>query len=267
MQPPRGLLLVLAAAISSRAAPLQLRPKGTLTVRSMRVAGAQGSKVYLGAQGEFSIGTDAAGAFTIQQASEAAPLLSLDAQDTLRLGAKRVEARSLDAGGGFSVGGVPQWRLVHSEDFAAGGGGLGWSRQAVSQCGGVSMLGGYCQLSSGEVNKTFARLPPHKQLRVKATYHFIDRWIGEAGYMKLDVGPDRRPVVVWSEQHAQQMSKAGVSLCGQSDTPEGKFAASIDVTVPHREESILVGFGSTMDSADPCDESWGVSGLELYTRG
>mmetsp|Transcript_114285 Transcript_114285/g.243748 ORF Transcript_114285/g.243748 Transcript_114285/m.243748 type:complete len:265 (+) Transcript_114285:118-912(+) len=264
MKPPPGLLLFAAALVVGQGS---LRPKGTLTVRSMRVAGAQGSKIYLGAQDEFSIGTDAAGTFSIQQASQTAPLLSLDAKDTLHLGAKRVEAQELDAVRGFSVGGVQQWRLVRSEDFALSGGGLGWSRQAVSQCGGVHMLGGYCQLSSGEVNKTFTGLPPHKQLRVRATYHFIDRWIGEAGYMKLDIGQEGRPVVVWSEQHSQQMSKGGVSLCGQSGTPEGKFSASIDVTVPHRQDAVQLAFGSTMDSADPCDESWGVSGVELYMRG
>jgi len=238
-------------------------------MRSLRLAGsdAEGSQLFLGPRAELSLGTDAAGAFAVRQASQRAPLLVLeDARDggALRLGAHRVQALAVDAGGGLSLRGVRQWQLTHSEDFSAAA--AGWSRGQVSRCAGIHMLGGYCRLSRGEVNKTFVGLPPHRQLRVVATYHFIDRWIGEAGYMKLSIGENGSPVVVWSEQHSQQMSRNGVSLCGQSQTPEGKFAAPIDVTVPHREGSVQLFFGSTMDDCDPCDESWGVSGVEIYAR-
>jgi len=236
-------------------------------MRSLRIVGSseEGSRVYLGPRGELSIGSDASTNFIVRQGPEGAPLLALDAQNTLHLGAKRVEALSLDVGGGLSVRGVRQWQLARAEDFAAGAG--GWSHGQVSQCAGVFMLGGYCRLSRGEVNKTYAGLPPHSQLRVVATFHFIDRWIGEAGYMKLDIGPGGRPVVVWSEQHSERMSRNGINLCGHSHTPEGKFAVSIDVTVPHTLDSVELVFGSTIEDCDPCDESWGVSGVEIHTRG
>lgn len=221
--------------------------------------------MYFGANAEFSIGTDANENFLIQEASSNTPLLSLDAQkNTLHLGADHVEAVSVDAAGGLSIRGVKQWQLVSADDFTQSG--IGWSRQEVTHCAGVSMLGGYCKLSKGEVNKTFNGLPPHKQLRLMATYHFIDRWIGEAGYMKLGIGEAGAPVLVWSEQHAQQMSKNGLNLCGQGGTPEGKFSVPIDVTVPHTFDTIDLIFGSTMDDTDPCDESWGVSGVEIYVR-
>lgn len=242
------------------------RPKGMLTLRSMRVAnpGAEGSKIFFGASSEFAMGTDSAGNFQVQQASAVSPIISLDNSNTLHLGSSRVEALTLDAKSGISVRGVKQWQLVHSEDFSEAG--AGWNRPQVSQCAGVFMLGGFCKLSNGEVNKTFSGLPAHKQLRVVATYHFIDRWIGETGYMKLDVGMSNCPVTVWSERHAQQEAKNGLSLCGDAGTPEGKFAAPVDVTVPHSKDTVAVTFGSTMGDADPCDESWGISNLEIYVR-
>lgn len=234
-------------------------------MRSMKVAstGAEGAMIYLGSQSEFSIGLDSAANFVIKQASKPTALLVLDSQNNLHFGSQTVQAMSLNAGS-ISIRGVRQWQLVHAEDFSTAA--AGWSRSQVTQCGGVAMLGGYCMLSHGEVNKTFAGLPPHQQLRVVATYHFIDRWIGEAGYLKLNIGQGGTPVVVWSEQHTQQLSKNGISLCGQSGTPEGKFSVSIDVTVQHHLDSVQLGFGSTMDFSDPCDESWGISGVELYTR-
>eukprot|EP00929_Paragymnodinium_shiwhaense_P121761 TRINITY_DN94129_c0_g1_i1.p1 TRINITY_DN94129_c0_g1~~TRINITY_DN94129_c0_g1_i1.p1 ORF type:complete len:321 (-),score=54.76 TRINITY_DN94129_c0_g1_i1:81-1043(-) len=273
-----ALAEVSAAGGSAQGAPAagnpRLRPSGLLTVRSLRVAGvgAQESRMFLGpATGGFSMGTDAAGAtFSISQDSRAGslgvdkPILMLDAQDGLHLGAQQVQVQSLAAAGSVAIRGVKQWELVRQEDFSQSG--FGWSKADVTHCGGVNMLGGFCKLSKGEVNKTFNGLPPHKQLRVVATYHFIDRWVGETGYMKLDIGQDGLPVVLWSEQHTQSMSKNGLSVCGQSATPEGKFSAGIDVVIEHTKPAFQLIFGSTMEDSDPCDESWGVSGIEIYTR-
>lgn len=127
------------------------------------------------------------------------------------------------------------------------------------------MLGGYCKFSAGEAKKTFTGLPPHKQLRVVAKYHFIDAWIGETGWMKLNVGDNGCDTPVWSEQHKQYETKNGVNLCGGS-APEGKFSAPVDVTVPHTSENVRITFGSTIGDADACDESWGVSSVEIYVR-
>lgn len=258
-----------AAALRGGAAPPPaLGPSGLLTVRSLRVAGAgaAGSKLFLGPPGKgFSIGTDEGDNFVVLQASAPdRPVLSLLKDDVLRFSARRVEAQEIDAVAGFSIGGVRQWQLARSEDFFQHG--VGWSRTEVTQCGGVHMLGGYCKLSQGEVNKTFSGLPPHSQLRVVATYHFIDKWIGEAGYLKLDIGQERALAYVWNEQHFQRLSNHGVSLCGQHETPEGKFAAPVDVVVSHHESSLQLAFGSTMTGADACDGSWGVSGVEIYVR-
>lgn|ERR1719265_1783783 len=245
------------------------KPKGLVTLRSMKVANQGGeSKVYFGAGQELAMGTDSAGNFVVQQAAAAAPVIALDSQDTLHLNSARVEMNSLNAVNGVAVRGAQQWQLVYTDDFSATptGWNVGPAPAAVTQCGGVFMLGGFCKLSTGEVNKTFTGLPPHKQLRVTASYHFIDRWIGETGYMKLNVGMNGCSVPVWSEQYTQQASQDGLSLCGNADVPEGKFSTPIEVTVPHHSESVTVTFGATIGGGDPCDESYGVSAVEIYVR-
>lgn len=240
-----------------------VKSKGLLTVSGMKVsdAGPAGSMVHFGQGAEYSVGADATGNFVVQQGGAA--LLSL-ADNTLHANTARLEAQALNVAGDISIGGVPQWRLVSTEDFSAQG--VGWSRGDVSQCAGVSMLGGFCKFGKGEVSKMYSGLPPHKQLRIVANYHFIDRWIGESGYVKLNIAQGGGAVPVWSEQHTQAEAKNGLSLCGQEGTPEGKFSVPVDVTVPHNGESVEVTVGSTMDSSDPCDESWGISGVEIWTR-
>lgn len=266
---PAGASILAPGPAEAEAMP-RLRPQGLLTMRSLKVAnnGAEGSRIFMGPQADISMGVDSAGTFLVQKAPHST-LLALDTENVLHLGAARTEAASLDvsAAGGISIRGVKQWQLAHSEGFAEEGNvAEGWSKPQVTHCGGVFMLGGYCKLGAGEVSKTVSGLPPHTQLRVRAVFHFIDKWIGESGYLKLDVGQEGKLVAVWSEQHQQEKSVNGLSLCGQGDTPEGKFAVPIDVTIMHSGPSVQLHFGSTMDNNDPCDESWGVSGIELYVR-
>jgi hypothetical protein len=255
-----------SASSASTAAASTLKAKGALTVTGMRVASnaAEGSLVHFGADSAYTVGTDATGQFAVQKAGTS--LLSLDQSNVLHVGSANIQAQALDVSGELKVGGVAQWRLVMAEDFLAGAA-MGWSRQEVSSCGGVHMLGGYCKFGQGEVEKSFGPLPPHTQLKIKATYHFIDQWIGESAYLKMDVGRDGGPAVVWSERHSQEgQQKGGVNVCGQAATPEGKFATPIEITVPHTLSTAKLIFGSTMDSQDPCDESWGVSGIEVYVK-
>lgn len=248
----------------------RLRPQGLLTMRSLKVAGGatEGSRIFMGPRADVSMGVDPSGNFLVQKAPQST-LVALDTSNVLHLSSTRTQVASLDVSGaaGISVRGVRQWQLAHSEGFSEEGNvAVGWTKPQVTHCAGVFMLGGYCKLGAGEVTKTIGGLPPHSQLRVKAVFHFIDRWIGEAGYLKLDIGQDGKPVVVWSEQHVQGQSVNGLSLCGQGATPEGKFAVPIDITITHTGPSLQLSFGSTMENNDPCDESWGVSGIELYVR-
>lgn len=212
------------------------------------------------------MGVDPSGNFLLQKAPQLT-MAALDTNNVLHLKSARTQMAALDVNAGISVRGVRQWQLVHSEGFSEEGNvAVGWTKPPVTHCAGVFMLGGYCKFGAGEVSKTVSGLPAHTQLRVRAVFHFIDRWIGEAGYLKLDIGQDGKPVVVWSEQHVQGQSVNGLSLCGQGATPEGKFAVPIDITITHTGPELKLSFGSTMENNDPCDESWGVSGIEIYTR-
>jgi hypothetical protein len=167
--------------------------------------------------------------------------------------------------GALRVGGVPQYTLVIADDFAAGA--TGWSHPDVTTCGGVSMLGGYCKFAQGEVERDVSSLPSHSQLRVMATFHFIDRWVGETAFMKINIGEGGAMVPVWTDSHAEDHEVHGLNVCGSESVHEGKFAVSIDVSVPHSASDAKIAFGSTMDAQDPCDESWGISNFEVYVRG
>lgn len=164
----------------------------------------------------------------------------------------------------LSIGGVPQWSLVVADNFAKSA--EGWSHTSTSSCGGVTMLGGYCNFAQGDVTRTVSGLPPHSQLKIQATYHFIDRWVGETAFMKLNLGSGGEMVPVWTEGHAQDHEKAGLNVCGAESVHEGKFAVSVEVTVPHSSPDVNVAFGSTMDAQDPCDESWGISTFQVSVR-
>lgn len=252
----------------------QIRPKGLLTVRTLRIAGTGDEpRVYFssasdGPKNTISIGAGADGVFLVEK-YPAAKILSIDSKGGLEIHAEETKLSDLKilSSGGFSMNGVRQWQLVHGEVFNEEGDfAVGWDRTQVSQCAGVYMIGGYCKMGRGEIRKTFQNLPAHSQLRVVANFHFIDNWIGETGYLKLDANEAGDPVIVWSDQHAQTKSKNGISLCGQGSTPEGKFSVPVDVVISHRAGSAQLVFGSTMENSDPCDESWGVSGIEIYVR-
>ncbi len=62
------------------------------------------------------------------------------------------------------IGGVQQWKLVRHDDFEDGAD--GWSLLETSSCHGNSdkFLGGHFKIGHGEAVKTFANLPPHKQV-------------------------------------------------------------------------------------------------------
>lgn len=243
-----------------------------LTVPGLRIAGGGAPTLVLGAQDaphRYEVGVDGGGALTVTHTEGAtvSELLSVrngQLHTTVPLQAGHVQLT------GWSVAGVSQWVLVARDDFseppAPMTDGAGWSETATSQCGGVAMLGGYCHFGKQEVTRTLAGLPPHTQIRIQATYHFIDRWVGETGYMKMDIGTDGGQVPVWTESHSQDHEVHGMNVCGQEKVHEGKFAQRIDVSVPHNKPSVTLAFGATMSTEDPCDESWGLSNLEVYVR-
>lgn len=170
--------------------------------------------------------------------------------------------KGIEFNGHFKIRSVNQWKLVFEEDFSESV--SGWSKNILTECGGVKMLGGYCQFGSGEVLKTIEKLPEHKQLRIEATFHFIDAWHGESGFMRLNNGKDKEMQYAWIENYNSFEGANGINVCG-GHWPEGKFSVPINFSIPHKDDSIKIGFGSTTEQ-DACDQSFGVSGIRIYIR-
>lgn len=123
------------------------------------------------------------------------------------------------------------------------------------------MLGGYGKFSGGiEIKKTFTEIPlPHSFIRVVATYHFIDAWSGETGFMRINSGKKGAMEYVWTSKYDFSKSVGGINICG-ADYPEGRFGSKIDLTLRHTTDTVTIGFGSTLDQ-DPYENSYGISNL------
>jgi hypothetical protein len=79
---------------------------------------------------------------------------------------------------------------------------IGWSDNSSYLCGDIFMLGGYNNFAKGEVKKTFGSLPPHQTVRIVATYYFIDQWVGESAFMRLNSHLSDETVLeyVWTDK-------------------------------------------------------------------
>lgn len=169
---------------------------------------------------------------------------------------------NLNIGTTLTMNGVRQWQLVQLETFD-GARAEGWSVDRVTVCGGATMMGGYCELSSESTAKTFSSLPPHSQVRIVATYHFIDQWQGESAFLRSEV--NGALAIVWTDRLSLDAAASGYNVCGSDRYPEMQFASLVDVTLPHARDSLQVEFGSTLDEQS-CTHSYGVSGFQLYVR-
>ncbi len=139
------------------------------------------------------------------------------------------------------------------------------------------ILGGCGRFAGGEVSKVYSDLPEHTsvsqihidithinsqflflQVRLRANFHFIDKWGGETAFAKLQDN------YVWTDSFDQVSSKSGIDLCC-SPAPESKYSVPIDVMLPHTASSVKVTFGSTL-SGSPMEQSWGVSDVQILVR-
>eukprot|EP00916_Digyalum_oweni_P014898 GHVL01024373.1.p2 GENE.GHVL01024373.1~~GHVL01024373.1.p2 ORF type:complete len:216 (-),score=30.08 GHVL01024373.1:1291-1938(-) len=189
---------LLASHISEAAKPIQSKQsttRGTMTVSSFSVsAGADKAAMITFGDGpkQFKMGVEPSGEFTVLEGTD--ELLKIGGEGIVVMAPKLV-TKNLEVHGDFSVNGVKQWRMVHAEELSVAQPPIGWDNNDYTQCAGVVMLGGYCKFAEGEDTKKFESLPPHDYLRVKATYHFIDSWIGEAGFMRMNIGSDGKLLV------------------------------------------------------------------------
>lgn len=155
-----------------------------------------------------------------------------------------------------------QWSLVHHDAFETTEA-EGWSNSSISECNGVTMLGGYCQFSAGTTEKTLSDLHDHSQVRLRAVWHLIDEWRGETAYVKI--GTSDLLNQVWTLTYDVTSAKSPLNVCGESSIGEAKFATAIDIQYPHSSSELKLVFGTNLEE-QPCEKSWGISGLEIYIK-
>lgn len=185
-------------------------------------------------------------------------------------------AGALEVSGEFLVNNLKQWRLAYLEVFSEDAAPTGWDENVdvLSHCAGVTMLGGYGKFAEGETSKEFTDLPPHSHVKVEAVFHFIDRWSGETGFMRADVGRDGSLVYVWTARHAEGLpgghgagqTSANLNLCGTQTVPDSKFAQPITLLLPHTSDTLRLAFGSTLKDIQATDASWGVSSIAISVK-
>merc|ERR1712023_181899 len=153
---------------------------------------------------------------------------------------------------------VVQWALRHHDDFE--GEVKGWDSTETSSCDGFDKhLGGHCQETGGSVKKTFTDLGEHKSLRLQAQYHFLDSWENERAWAKIN------GKTVWTDTNdIRGLHPSALNLCGGA-SPDGKFATTIDVVIPHTEGQVEIEFGADLDE-HPCDESFGIDDVSVSVR-
>lgn len=180
------------------------------------------------------------------------------------------------------IDGVAQWRLVTSENFDSGNA-KGWlvdgNVPKTSVCGSQqdAFIGGHCNLAAGSLTKVFRQLPPHKEVRVKATVNFLDKWNGEQAFAKMDssfvwldtVGHDARlepSLAARGLLSDDALMNSKLNICGD-DAPDLALGQMVDVSKQHNADTLTLEFGTTLsDRVDACTQSWGIDDIQVFVR-
>ncbi len=209
------------------------------------------------------------GDFVISKNRE--PVLLVQGNGNVGIKAKRVVTKDLLVEGAMFFKQNRQWYAWKEEIFTESGvdtvsgqikEGFGWTYGEVTRCGGVSMLGGYCKLSTN-VSKEFTAIPSHSFIRVEASLHYIDQWQGEAAFLKIGNSP-RNLEYVFTDFYDGSKAQNGLNICG-TPFPESRFQTLVDIMVPHSESSVILFFGTNLEK-EPCTASFGISVVRISLR-
>jgi len=280
---------------------------GTFTLQASE---GNSAKVQMGEK-SYSIGVNKDGDFDIQLEEAPTPYLSFKADGRLSTSLLKLSANNVDAVGGFAAqvsqgDVVRQWSTVSSDIFSLEdtkdvhkGWGLETSEGSgmnlgVAKCGGATMLGGpgdgdaASGFHRGEISKTFGNLRNHSFVRISASFHFIDLWLGEFAYMKVSSGSKAAAAssasaavvdeYVWTKSYhaASGMGNAdhkhppsGLNICGDENVVEMDFVSNVDVSIPHNMDWVKVTFGTKLPptaSSIVGGASWGLSRVDLMIK-
>jgi hypothetical protein len=236
----------------------------------------------------YSISANSEGEFNIRQGNKESPYLAVKG-NSVKTNTKVLKGKDVDAGEGYAVGSMLQWGLAVSDTFDIATGKVknstrGWEAEHASMdmeiqsCGGVTMLGGPGAFTVGEVSKVYTGLRKHSAIRVVATFHMIDLWMGEYAYLKISTGaPNAQGIpeseYVWTQSYSAAASTSqqasGVNVCGDEQVVEMKFSVPIDISSKHSSDTLKVTFGTKLGKNAETNlggASWGLSKVDLYLK-
>jgi len=134
------------------------------------------SKLTLGdADSAFVLAMQQDGSFAIRHNNQ--PTFVVDPSGAVSVAGTLQSKGAIRITGTMNYMGIQQWFLAAVENFNAGA--VGWSNSSTTTCGNTNkmILGGCGKFAGGEVNKVFRNLPAHNMVRMRANFHFIDKWV------------------------------------------------------------------------------------------
>lgn len=183
-------------------------------------------------------------------------------------GGRSMSISSLNLNNNFKYRSQRQWRMVLQDSFNLNNTIYnGWDYGIITKCGSYyNIFGGYCQLSSKEINKEVNDLPPHKQIKIEVNYHFIGNWQGETGYLKLNSRTYKKESkYLWTYRcNHKNVKKTIVSKTCGYDVCLLNYPVSI--TIQHTEPKVSISFGAFLSNNLPCDRSYGISNFRLFIQ-
>lgn len=190
--------------------------------------------------------------------------LEIDEDKLVSLKASVLTINSLDVKGNVKYNNVNQWKLFLHDNFHKNETSLNWNHDKVTKCNNYNIMGGQCQTSTKELIKEITNIPPHSQIKIEASYHFIGSWDSHSGYLKLDNIDFRKenPKYVWTHRCKNSKVTSIVKIC---PIEVCKMASPINITVNHSENLIKLIFGSTLER-NSCEQSYGISDVKIYIR-
>lgn len=242
--------------------------KGSLTVANLKISSKDNKEnglLFSNNEVEYKLGMNPKNELILSKRGK--PLISIDDHDNLNFLISDLAVKSLNLEGIFKIMEVSQFHMIVHESFKDSASTQGWSGtnfdNFISTCGGINLLGGYGKLSKGFISKQFDTLPTHSEIRVKANFHFIDKWDNQTAYMKIGRSNKEESYIVWTDSHIQIDTENTINICGNS-TGESKFISLIDIIFPHNSEKLYIEFGTNILEHDPNNISWGISNFQLY---
>ena len=171
--------------------------------------------------------------------------------DTKANGVSFLEAQEL------VLGGTKQWRIVAHDTFNQDT--KGWVFQKHRRAARPTYSLGSCQQTVAKkgAEKIYTNLPAHTEIRLKARFHFLDKWVdGDTAYAKIN------DEYAWLDTGA---NAGKINVCGDAH-PEAGLSQLLDVVQTHSSDTVKINFGAFMSDKDACKQSWGVDDVEIFVK-